>query len=144
MAEKYFVSGLLLLSFFGSLILLLNRGFGSMSSILFFGVLAVLALISLMFIWDTRKSYSLMLIYFLASLIFSAFQFGEGGFSIMLWMVTVISLVGFAIAITGPTKRVTQPKKKQTSKKASVAKQLPEEKKAKVTVIKKAKRKKKK
>jgi uncharacterized membrane protein len=142
MAEKYFVSGLLLLSFFGSLILLLNRGFESTISIVFVGVLAVLALVSLMFIWDTRKSYNLMLVFFLAALIFCAFLFAEGGFGVTLWMVTVISLVGFAISISGPMK-VAQPKKKAASKKASVAKELPEEKKAKVTVIgKKAKRKK--
>ncbi|MFH1181427.1 MAG: hypothetical protein V1702_00550 [Candidatus Woesearchaeota archaeon] len=141
MAEKYFVSGLLLLSFFGSLILLLNRGLDSTVSLVFVGVLAVLALVSLMFIWDTRKSYSLMLVFFLAALIYCAFQFAEGGFGIILWMVTVISLVGFAIAISGPMKMV--PKKKAASKKASVAKQLPEEKKPKVTVIKKSKRKKK-
>jgi hypothetical protein len=141
MAEKYFVYGLLLLSFFGSLILLLDRGFGSMMSVIFVSVLTLLALFSLMFIFDTRKSYSLMLVFFLVALVFCAFEFAEGAFGIVLWMVTVIGLVGFAITVSGPMKIVK--KTNPASKKASVAKELPQEKKAKVTVIKKAKKRKK-
>jgi hypothetical protein len=143
MAEKYFVSGLLLLSFFGSLILLLNRGFGSTSSTMFIAVLAILAIISLTFLGDIRKGYNLMMVYFLAALILCAFLFAEGSFDLMLWLVTVTSLVGFAITIAGPMS-AGKPAKKAASKKAAASKELPAKEKPKVTVIKKASRKKKK
>jgi hypothetical protein len=143
MAEKYFISGLLLLSFFGSLLLLLNRGTGSTIALVFVIVLAILAIFSLAFLGDTRKSYNLMLVFFLAALIFCAFLFADGIFSLTLWIVTVISLIGFAVAISGPTRVVMQ--KKPATKKASVAKELPEEeKKPKVTIIRKSRKRKRK
>jgi hypothetical protein len=119
MAEKYFVSGLLLLSLFGSLILLLNRGLDSTTTIAFVAVLVALAIISFIFMGDQRKSYSLMVIFFLASLLFCAFTFADNGYGVVLWVVTVSSLVGFAISISGP---MMAKKGKAVEKKASAHK----------------------
>ncbi|MBN2454517.1 hypothetical protein JXB11_03145 [Candidatus Woesearchaeota archaeon] len=142
MADKTFSYGLMLLSLVGALLLMS----GSLAELFFVAVMAVLAVLSFLFFAETKKLYTMLLIFFLVGLAFSIFIFLDGTRSLMLWVVTLINLIGFALIVSAPPRAVR--KIKPVSKKAAVQKQLgPAQKKPKVTVVKKrrkAKRRKKK
>ena len=139
MAEKNFLSGLMLLGLAGAVLLIVNEGLGHTVSLFFVVAMAGIAVLSLLFLALGSHSYMMFLTFFMAGLVFSTFRFANGDKTLLLFVVVLANLVGFALVLSTPSGPIKK-QKKSTSKKKAVAKQLgKKEANAKVKVIKKRK-----
>ena len=139
MADKSFLTGLMLIVFAGALLILLKDNLAGLSLVLTI-LLALLVLTTFLFLQNTAKAHMLFLLFFVAGVIYTGLTYltGQGDFDLVLLVVGVASLIGFMSAINVPkpireippkpvkvkktapkkiVKKTTKKRKKKTTKK---------------------------